>query len=111
MLSARWTPNSPHVSTYSLKEVRRELDRVKGRRRDDQLQIRSLLHGLLHEPEENVGVDRPFVCLVQHDDGVLLEIGVDETLSQEHTVCHVLDDRLRAGHILETDGVADLVLW
>lgn len=53
-------------------------------------------------------MDGPLVSFVQHDDGVLAELVVDQTLSQQHAVRHVLDDRLWAGAVLETDGVAHL---
>ena len=47
--------------------------------------------------------------LVEHDNGVCADVGVDETLSLEHTVRHVLDARLRARAVLETDRVADFL--
>ena len=49
------------------------------------------------------------MCLVQHDDGVLADVGVDETLSLEHTIRHVLDARLRTCAVLETDCVPDFL--
>ena len=63
---------------------------------------------LLHQPEENVCVYGTLVGLVQHDDGVLGEVIVHQTLSQEHPVCHVLDDSLWTGAVFEANGVADL---
>ncbi|KAF3853914.1 hypothetical protein F7725_014602 [Dissostichus mawsoni] len=60
---------------------------------------------LLEQTKKHISVDCPLVSFVQHDDGVLAQLRIDETLSQQHTVRHVLDDRLRAGAVLETDAV------
>lgn len=49
-----------------------------------------------------------FVGLVQHDDAVLREVPVNQTLPQHHTVCHVLYLRLRARTVLKTNRVTDL---
>ncbi len=46
--------------------------------------------------------------LVQHDDGVLGEVVVHQALPQQHPICHVLDDGLWAGAVLEANGVANL---
>lgn len=50
----------------------------------------------------------PLVGLVQHDDGILSEVRVNQALSQQHAVCHVLDDRFWAGAILKSNSVAHL---
>lgn len=63
---------------------------------------------LLEETEQNISVDGSLVSFVQHDYGVLAQLGVDQTLPQQHTVCHVLDYRLRACAVLESDGVTHL---
>ena len=76
--------------TYGFIEIRRELDSIKSCRCHNQFQIGSLLHGLFHQAKEYVSVDGPLVSLVQHDNRVLFEIWVNQTLSQEHTVRHVL---------------------
>ena len=93
----------------SLKKVRGELDGVKRGGRDDELEVGSLLDGLLHQPEQHVRVDRALVRLVEHDDGVLLEVRVDQALPEQHAVRHVLDFRLGARAVLEADRVADLI--
>ena len=49
------------------------------------------------------------MCLVQHDNGVLSDVRVDQALALQHTIRHVLDARLRTGAILETDGIPDLL--
>ena len=67
------------------------------------------LNGLFQQAEEDVGTDRPLVGLVQHDTAVAPHLGVDQRLSQQHTVRHVLDLGLGAGAVLETDGVAHLL--
>ena len=53
-------------------------------------------------------MDGPLVGLVQHDDVVGGQVAVDETLSEQHTLRHVLDLGLRARAVLETDRVANL---
>lgn len=63
---------------------------------------------LLQQTKENISVDGPLVSFIQHDDRVLAQFRVDQALSQQHTVRHVLDDRLRAGAVLKTDGVTHL---
>lgn len=63
---------------------------------------------LLQQPEQDVGVDRSLVSLVQHHDGVLLQVAVDETLSQQHTIRHVLYHRLLTCHVFKTYCVANL---
>lgn len=45
---------------------------------------------------------------IQHDDGILCQVWVNEALSQQHPICHVLDHSLRAGTVLKSDGVANL---
>ena len=49
------------------------------------------------------------MCLVEHDDRVLAHIRINETLSLEHTVRHVLDLRLGARTVFETDRIADFL--
>ena len=68
----------------------------------------SALPYLLHQSKQNVCVYSPFMGLVQHDDGVLGEVIVHQALPQQHPICHVLDDGLRAGAVLEANGVANL---
>ena len=63
---------------------------------------------MLHKAKEDISVDGSLVGLVQHDDLVLHQIPVNQTLSQQHAVRHVLDLGLRAGAVLKTDGVAHL---
>ena len=49
------------------------------------------------------------MCLVEHDDRVLAHIRINETLSLEHTVRHVLDLCLWTRTVLETDRVPDFL--
>lgn len=63
---------------------------------------------LLQQTKEDISVDCPLVSFIQHDNGVLAQFRVDQALSQQHTVCHVLDHGLRAGAVLKTDGVTHL---
>jgi hypothetical protein len=44
-----------------------------------------------------------------HNDGLVLEeVLTAECLTQQHAVCHVLDDGLVRGAVLKTDGVTNL---
>lgn len=117
-------------------EILRELDGVQRGRSYDQLHVCALLYRLkpnegseqfslvttftstirsfvlgshlLEETKQDVSVDRPLVGLVQHDDGVLAQFRVDQTLPQQHTVRHVLDDRLGTSAVLKPDGITHL---
>ena len=62
----------------------------------------------LEQAKQDVCVYRPLMGLVEHDDSVLREVGVNETLSQHHSVRHVLNDRLLTRAVLEPNRVADL---
>lgn len=63
---------------------------------------------LLEESEEHVGVDGSLVSLIEHDEGVLAHVGVEQTFSLQHSVGHVLDHRLGAGAVLKSNGVTHL---
>lgn len=67
-----------------------------------------MLHYLLQQPKEHICVYGPFMGLIQHDNGILGEIWVYQALSQQHAICHVFDDSLRAGAVFKTNGVANL---
>ena len=58
--------------------------------------------------KENVGVYRAFVRLIEHNDGVLRQVWINKTLTQQHTVCHVLNHRLGTGAVFKSNCVADL---
>ena len=64
---------------------------------------------LFEESEEDIGADGALVRLIQHDDAVLHEVRVDEALTQQHALSHVLNLCLWTRAVLETDRVADLV--
>jgi len=40
---------------------------------------------------ENVRIERPFVCFVNYDDGVVLQKEIGFYFLQEDTICHELD--------------------
>ena len=63
---------------------------------------------LLEQAEEYVSVYGSLVSLVQHHNGVLLQITINETLPQQHTICHVLDDCVLTGHVFKTNCVSNL---
>ena len=96
-------------ATYRFEEILREFNRIQCGRGDDEFEVIALLNGLLEEAEEHIRVDCALVGLVQHEDRVLAQVGVDKALSQKHTFCHVLDLRLGGCAVLETNGVAHLL--
>ena len=93
------------ISMYHIKQYERE-------REDGPLYVQGTTLATkayrLEQAKQDVCMYRPLVGLVEHDDSVLREIGVYETLSQHHSVCHVLDDRLLTRAVLEPNRVSDL---
>ena len=63
----------------------------------------------LEETKQNIGCYGAFMGLIQHNDGILADVWVDETLSLEHTIRHVLDARFRTRAVLETDCVSNFL--
>ena len=53
------------------------------------------------DSHEDVCSKRPLVSFVQQNDLVLLQHGVRHGLSEQHTVCHILQQSLGARAILE----------
>ena len=90
-------------------EELRELVRVHGGRRDDELEVLAAADHVAQQAEQHVRVERTLVRLV-HDHGrVAVQVGLGETLAQQDAVRHVLDDRRVGRAVLETDRVADFV--
>lgn len=121
----------------SFEEILWELDGIERRWGHDQLQVFAFLYRLkrdreghfmwngilgtelgllwdvkylLEEAKEHIGVDCSLMSLIQHDEGVLAHVRVDQTLPLQHSMSHVLDHRLCAGAVLKADGVAHLKL-
>lgn len=67
-----------------------------------------MLHYLLQKSKEHICVYGPLVGFIQHDNGILGQIRIYEALPQQHPICHVFDDSLRAGAVLKSNGVANL---
>lgn len=63
----------------------------------------------LEETKEDVGGDGTLVRLVEHEHAVLAHVGVDEALSLEHAVRHVLDLGIGTRAVLEPDRVPDFL--
>lgn len=47
------------------------------------------------------------MCFIEHNYAILAHVFVDEGLSEEHTVSHVLDNGVWASAILESDSVTN----
>ena len=48
------------------------------------------------------------MSLIQHDDRILTQLLVQQRLSQQHAICHVLDHRLWSCAVLKANGIANL---
>lgn len=89
-------------------EVFLELASIEGGRHDHNLQVLALAADLLEQTHQNIGVERTFVSLIEHDGRVAVQERVGHGLTQKHTVGHVLEERFVACVVLETDAVTDL---
>ena len=85
----------------------REALGVDRRRGDDELQILAFLQQALQVTEQEVDVEAALVRLVNDDRVVGLEQRVMLRLSQQYTVRHQLDQRIRRRAILEADFDTD----
>ena len=63
----------------------------------------------LEETKEDVGGNGALVRLVEHEHAVLAHVGVDEALSLEHAVRHVLDLGIGTRAVFEPDRVPDFL--
>ena len=90
----------------TIKEVAGELLSFKGCGCDNQCEILPSLYHFLENSEQYIGVDGSLVGLVQHYATVLGQVPIYESLSQQHTVCHILNDCFAGGEVLKTNGVA-----
>ena len=89
-------------------EIFGELFSVKCGGGDNQSEIRSSFDCLFQQSEEDISCDCPLVRFVKHDNGVSLKVRIQKNFSLEHSIGHVLDLRVWAGTILETDGISNL---
>ena len=86
-----------------------ELFRVHCRRRDDELEVRSLTDNALEDAKQNVGVDAPLVGFVHDHGGVFFELRIVQRFPQQNSVRHVLNLCLFAGRVLEPDRVSHVL--
>ena len=93
---------------HGAEEVAESL-RVHGSGRDDEFQIGSSLHDLLHDSEQHIRVQGSLVRFIHDNHGVLLQRGVTDALSQQNSVRHVFDFRRRRRAVLESNRVAHQV--
>ena len=73
--------------------------------------MQNILDGHTHlfeEAKENICMNGPLVSLIQHDYSIGLHVSINQQLSQQHTVCHVLDDSIRTCNILKSNSVPNL---
>mmetsp|Transcript_19460 Transcript_19460/g.46953 ORF Transcript_19460/g.46953 Transcript_19460/m.46953 type:complete len:467 (+) Transcript_19460:703-2103(+) len=88
----------------SIKIILKSLS-VQGRGHHHAPQRRTPLEDLFAQAEQDIGGERPFVGLVQHQAAVLVHGGIRHALAKQHTIGHVLDLGLLAGAILKPDQV------
>ena len=98
-----------HSKKRRVHEVLLELLCIKRGRHDDDLEVRPPLYNLLQQTHQDIRGERTFVGFVKNDCAVALQVVVVHSLAQQHTICHVLHDGLRASHVLETNAVTDLL--
>lgn len=96
------------METYCLKEVGGEFYGIQGCWSYYQLQICPFFHSILHETKEYISVNGAFMSLIKHNDWILLQIRVNQALSQQHAICHVLDHSLLGCYIFKSDSVTNL---
>lgn len=75
--------------------------------RHNQCKVITLLNNFLQNSEQNIRVDCSFVGLVKHDARILVEIFVNQSFSEEHTVSHVFYDSFARCKILKSDRITD----
>ena len=73
-------------------------------------EILSFAEKLLHEPKQNVGVERPFMCLVKYQHGVLFQEWVGHRFSKHNPIRHIFDAGLLARLVFKPDAIAHLVI-
>ena len=98
-----------HSKQRCVHEVLLELLCIKRGRHDNDLEIGPPLDNLLQQTHQDIGGQSTFVSFVENDSAVALQVVVVHRLAQQHTVCHVLHDGLRASHVLETNAVTNLL--
>jgi hypothetical protein len=54
-------------------------------------------------------VQAPFMGFIQNDDRILLELVVEQTLTEQATISQILYAGLAGGSILKSDGVSHLI--
>ena len=72
-----------------------ELGGVERGRGDEQLEVGAEARDILEQAEEDVGVQRALVRLVEHHRRVAREVRLAQELTEQHAVCHVPAERGR----------------
>mmetsp|Transcript_13302 Transcript_13302/g.32568 ORF Transcript_13302/g.32568 Transcript_13302/m.32568 type:complete len:241 (-) Transcript_13302:1651-2373(-) len=88
-----------------VEEITGKLLGVEGGGGDDQLEIGAALERLFEKRKQDVGGHGALVRLVEHDEGVPLQIWVLQHLAHQHTVRHILDHGVPGSLILKPDAV------
>jgi hypothetical protein len=98
-----------HLDHRRVPEVLAESLRVDRRRRDDQLQLRPPREDPVDGAEQEVDVEAALVRFVDDDRVIAAQQPVAAHLGQQQPVGHQPDARVRAGAVVEADGVSDRV--
>ena len=96
-----------HLDDRRVVEVAREAQRIDGRRRDDNLQIRTAWQQLLEIAEDEVDVQAALMGFVDDEGVVATELAILLQLGEQDAVGHQLDVRIRGDLVGEPDLVAD----
>jgi hypothetical protein len=89
---------------HASEELREALS-IQGGGGDDDLKVASTRCQFLQDAKQHVCAQAPLVCLVHDHGGVALQVRVLQGLPQQDAICHVLQQSVLAGLILEADGV------
>lgn len=97
-----------HLHNWALVEVIGESLRIQSGTGYNQFQSAfPVEHGLLHQGQQNIGVKRTLVGLIQDHHLVVEQIGVVDALSHKHTVSDVSDLGIFLCAVVESNSVAN----
>ena len=104
--NVNWESAARHKKDRGVIEELAKLVRVQRRTRNDELEIGAKASNIFEQAKQNVGAERAFMSLVNHDGRVRSQIRVGQEFPKKHTICHVLDDGLVGCAVFKADTVA-----
>ena len=100
--------SSRNTENLAVEEITRKLPSFESSWCDNQEEITSFFCNFFEDTEQNICIDGPLMCLIEHNDRILTKVLINEGLPEEHTVSHVLNKSFTWGMILEPDGIPHL---